>query len=375
MKKILILYAAYGGGHLSAAKSLKNYIDENFKDTQTDLVDCIKYINKSVDKITTGAYKEITKKAPWAWKQVYYKSEKGILSKFSSTTNKFLAYKLYLLFKEYNPDLVISTHPFSTQMTGYLKKHHKINCKLATILTDFAPHQQWLVEKDYGDYFFVSHEKMKNSLIKNYNVPEEKVYATGIPLSVQFFKEFNNEEIYNTFGLDPAKKTILFFGGGEFGLGKERTVTILQVLTKYLDKYQIIAISGKNLKMNTAFKELAQELGNPVGLKIYDYINNVPEAMHISDLVITKPGGLTITESLASHLPILIINPIPGQEIENAEFLEHEGSAIWLKNSDNPEIIIDNLLKSTDTLDKMKKNTEKLARLNSTRDICNILLK
>ena len=375
MKKILILYAAYGGGHLSAAKSLKNYIDENFKDTQTDLVDCIKYINKSVDKITTGAYKEITKKAPWAWKQVYYKSEKGILSKFSSTTNKFLAYKLYQLFKIYNPDLVISTHPFATQMTGYLKKHNKINCKLATILTDFAPHQQWLVGKDYGDYFFVSHEKMREALVKNYNVPEEKVYATGIPLSSQFFKQFDNKEIYNTFGLDPAKKTILFFGGGEFGLGKDRTVTILQVLTKYLDNYQIIAISGKNPKMNTAFKELAQELGNPAGLKIYDYINTVPEAMHISDLVITKPGGLTITESLASHLPILVINPIPGQEVENAEFLEQEGAAIWLRNNDNPELLIDNLLKSTETLDQMKKNTEKLARLDSTKDICNILLK
>lgn len=374
MKKILILYAAYGGGHLSAAKSLKEYIDNNFNGVETNLIDCIEYINKALNKITTGAYKKIAIKAPWAWKHVYYHSEKGALSKISSTTNKLIARKLFSLFKDYNPNLVISTHPFATQMTSYLKRKGKINCKLATILTDFAPHDQWLVGNEFGDYFFVAHDGMKDSLINNFNISYEKIYTTGIPISNKFSLYLNSDEIYKSFELDSSKKTILFFGGGEFGLGKNKTVEILQTLTNYLDTYQIIAVSGKNQKMNAAFKELASELKDSKSFKIYDFINHVPELMSISDLVVTKPGGLTISESLASHLPILIINPIPGQEEENARFLEQSGVAIWLKKNDSPEIIIKNLLNSEYKLSDMKEKTYKLAHANSTKNICEILL-
>ena len=374
MKKILILYAAYGGGHLSAAKSLKEYIDNNFNGVETNLIDCIEYINKALNKITTGAYKKIAIKAPWAWKHVYYHSEKGALSKISSTTNKLIARKLFSLFKDYNPNLVISTHPFATQMTSYLKRKGKINCKLATILTDFAPHDQWLVGNEFGDYFFVAHDGMKDSLINNFNISYEKIYTTGIPISNKFSLYLNSDEIYKSFELDSSKKTILFFGGGEFGLGKNKTVEILQTLTNYLDTYQIIEVSGKNQKMNAAFKELASELKDSKSFKIYDFINHVPELMSISDLVVTKPGGLTISESLASHLPILIINPIPGQEEENARFLEQSGVAIWLKKNDSPEIIIKNLLNSEYKLSDMKEKTYKLAHANSTKNICEILL-
>ena len=374
MKKILILYATYGGGHLSAAKSLKNYIDNNYTDVETNLVDCIKYINKALDKVTTGAYKQMTKKAPWAWKKVYFNSEKGLLGKFSSGTNKLMAKKLFHLFEEYNPDLVISTHPFSTQMTSYLKRKGKVTCNLATVLTDFAPHDQWLVENAYGNYFFVSHDGMNTSLVNDFNIPKEKVFTTGIPISEKFLVSSEKQKIYDIFELDSSKKTILFFGGGEFGLGKNRTIEILKALTNHLDEYQIIAISGRNKKMNHAFKELAAELQNPDSLKIYDFIDKVPEAMKISDLVITKPGGLTISESLASNLPILIINPIPGQEEQNAEFLVQAEVAVWLKKSDNPSEVISNLLNSPEKLKTMSENTKKLARINSTKNICETLL-
>ncbi|MBO5179185.1 MAG: hypothetical protein J6J36_03180 [Clostridia bacterium] len=374
MKKILILYAAYGGGHLSAAKSIKNYIDKNYPDTETELVDCVKYINKSVDKITTGAYKELTKKAPWAWKKVYYKSRKGLLGKFSSATNSFLAHKLLRLYNEYKPNLVISTHPFATQMTGCLKKHDKITCKLATILTDFAPHNQWLIGHEYCDYFFVSHEQMKKALINDYGVFKEKIYVTGIPLSDRFNITYDKNTVCKEFGLNPDKKTILFFGGGEFGLGKDKTIAILKVLVTHLDKYQIIAVSGKNAKMNSAFWNISNELGNPPELKIFDFITNVPEAMSISNLVITKPGGLTTSESLASSLPILVINPIPGQEEENAEFLEQAGAALWLRPTDNIEIVIKNLLNSSEALERMKESCIKLAHTDATKNICEILL-
>src|SRR5699024_10765812 len=107
---------------------------------------------------------------------------------------------------------------------------------------------------------------------------------------------------------------------------------------------------------------------------VFEYTTQVPEFMSISDLVVTKPGGLTTTESLASNLPMIIINPIPGQEEENAEFLEYNGITVWIKKDDDVIEILENLISNSETLNKMKKNTKKLAKLHSTQDICDILL-
>ena len=373
MKKILILYAKYGGGHYSAATAIKNYINNHYENVETNIVDCMEYINRAINKISTDAYKRITTNTPRLWKTVYYKSEKGTLSRISSNTNKFMARKLYYLIKDYSPDLIISTHMFSTQMVSYLKRKNKITCELATVLTDFAPHEQWLVGHQYGNYFFVSNDSMKNALINDFEVDESKVYTTGIPLSEKFSVNFDKKKIYESFGLDNTKKTILFFGGGEYGIGKDYTVSILKSLAKHIDTYQIIAVSGKNKKMNEAFNNVASQLGSPKEIKIFDYITNVPEAMRISNLVVTKPGGLTSSESLASSLPMLIINPIPGQEEENAEFLEKSGVAIWLRPNDDMDLLIGNLLLSPKKLQEMSECTKAIAHINSTEKICNIL--
>lgn len=216
MKKVLIFYAAYGGGHLSATKSIKQYIDENYKNVETEMIDCVKYINKALDKVTTAAYREMAKKAPWAWEKVYYKSERGLLAKVSTTSNKIMAVKMAKLFREVKPDIVISTHPFGSQMTSYLKKKGKTDCKLATVMTDFAPHDQWLIGSEFVDYYFVSNDIMKNLIVKNNNINSDKIHVTGIPISKRFLENYDKEKIMNEFGLSPNKKTILFFGGGEY---------------------------------------------------------------------------------------------------------------------------------------------------------------
>lgn len=373
MKKVLIFYASYGGGHLSAANSIKQCIDENFSDFETNLIDCMLYVNKPINKITTTAYKELAKKFPWAWGEVYSHSQKGPIAHISSTANNLMARKLLKLLKEYTPDIVISTHPFGSQMVSYLKRKALIDCKLATIMTDFAPHEQWLVGKEQVDYFFVSHEKMRQQLI-NDDIPENKVFATGIPLSNRFLMHYNKADIMNSLGLDSNKKVILFFGGGEFGLGREQTLKILKTFISNVKDHQIVAIAGKNKKMKEAFDKLVAEEGSQDIVKVLAYTNQVPELMSISDLVVTKPGGLTTTESLASGLPMVVINPIPGQEEENAEFLEKSGVAVWIKKKDDFDTVISNLLSDEQKLHQMKINTKLLAKKNSTRDICNIIL-
>lgn len=371
--KIIIFYASYGGGHLNAAKSINEYILENYKNVDVELIDCMKYINKTIEKVTTSAYNEMAKKAPWAWGKIYADSQKGPLAHLSSRSNKIMAIKLLKLLREKNADLIISTHPFGSQMCSYLKRKRKINSKIATIMTDFAPHDQWLVGSDFTDYFFVAHDKMKQYLI-NKNIPEEKIFSTGIPISTRFTKEYDKEKLLKEFNLQPGKQTVLFFGGGEYGLGKSKTFNIFENLIQANENMQVIAISGKNPEMKKEFENIIEKHNKSNCVKLLSYTNKVPELMSISDLVVTKPGGLTTSESLASCLPMIIINPIPGQEKENAEFLENHGIAVWIKNSNESKMIFELLLSNKEKLEDMKKNTSILAKPFSTAEICKILL-
>ena len=374
MKKIIIFYASYGGGHLTAAKSIYEYLTTNYQDLDVELIDCMKYVNITIEKITTAAYREMAKKLPWAWGRIYADSQKGPLAHISSRSNKILAIKLLKLLKEKKPDLIISTHPFGSQMCCYLKRKGKIDSKIATIMTDFAPHDQWLVGSDYTDYFFVANEKMKNYLITK-KINENKVFTTGIPISSKFLQKFDKAKILKDFDLKENTKTILFFGGGAFGLGKSKTIEVFECFVKNFNNIQMIAISGKNEKMKNEFKKIVLDNQKQNNIKIFEYTDKVPELMSISDLVVTKPGGLTTSESLASNLPMIIINPIPGQEEDNAKFLEEKGIAIWIKKEDQPYEIINKVLSNPETLEKMKEATKTLAKKYSTRDICNILLK
>ena len=373
--KVLIFYASYGGGHLNAAKSIENCIKNNYKNIDVEMIDCMKYVNKTIEKITTAAYREMAKKMPWAWGRIYSDAQKGPLAHITSRSNKIMAIKLLQLLREKKPDLIISTHPFGSQMCSYLKRKNKITAKIATILTDFAPHDQWLVGHEFTDYFFVAHNKMKEYLISK-NVNKNNIYVTGIPISNRFQKKYNKNEILQEFNLSKEKFTVLFFGGGEFGLGKTRTSQIFEdfVRETKISNIQIIAISGKNPKMKASFEEIVTNNKAKGNVLILEFTNKVPELMNISNIVVTKPGGLTTSESLASHLPMVVINPIPGQEEENAEFLESKGIAVWIKKNDNSEKIIESLLSNKEQLQKMKENTKILAKPNSTDDICNILL-
>ena len=371
INKVLVLYASYGGGHLSAARSINEFIEYNYPNIQTELIDCVKYINKALEAVTTKAYSEMAKKVPNAWGHIYKGADSGPISKISTASNKVMAIKLKKLLEEKNPDLVICTHPFASQMCSYLKRKGKTNVKIATILTDFAIHNQWVVGHEYTDYFFVSHLGMKDDLITE-GVDSHKIYTTGIPLSNKFLLEYDKSQILKSFGLIPGKKTVLFFVGGELGLGKTYTFDIFKSFVKN-DNIQIVALPGKNQKMKTHFENYVEEMGKENSVKVLDYTDKVAQLMSISDLVVTKPGGLTTTESLASGLPIVVINPIPGQEEENAEFLEKSQVAIWIKKDDNVEEILNDLFSNPDKIQKMKINSRLMAKKNSTRDICEIL--
>lgn len=374
MKKVLILYASYGGGHFSAAKNIKEYIDSNYKDVEVILFDFMRYVNKAIDKITVNMYSFINKNIPWMWGEIYYHTQNPLFDKVFTLSNKIISYKIKNLFRKENPDIIISTHFFAGHICSLLKKKGKITAKLANIITDYGedPYNEWIAGHQFIDYIFTSSFEMKNVLI-NKGVSSSKVFDTGIPISPKFLNKYNKTDILKDLDLIENKKTLLFFGGGEMGLGKSKTVKIFDELARNFKNIQIIAIAGKNKELKKVFEKISIENNREDSIKVFGFTNRVSEFMCVSDIVITKPGGLTTTECLVSNLPIIAINPIPGQETENAEFLKKNNCAYWLKKDDNIYEVLDSIINNDEKLKLMKESTFSIAKPNSCKDICRII--
>ena len=372
---ILLFYASYGSGHLSAATAIEQYIRENYPDAKTLKIDCVEYINKSINKISTSAYKSIILKTPMLWGQVYKLLKNDTILDITQFSNRFMAKKIFTLFEDFEPDLVISCHPLGGQITSFLKSHKKTNCKLATVMTDFASHKQWLIGKDYTDYFFVSNIEMKTSLISEGIYPN-KIYVSGIPISPNFYKNYNKENIYKSLNIEKNKKNIIFFGGGSLGLSSSSNIqAILTSLLQSTDEsYQIIIISGKNQKLYNDFQKTINNTYHKSQIKLIDFTTELPELLPITSFVITKPGGLTITECISTNVPIILINPIPGQEKENAQYIADNKMGIWIKTNKPTSEYFQEIFNDTKLIEEIKENQKKYSHINSTKNICDILI-
>ena len=372
---ILLFYASYGSGHLSAATAIEQYIRENYPDAKTLKIDCVEYINKSINKISTSAYKSIILKTPMLWGQVYKLLKNDTILDITQFSNRFMAKKIFTLFEDFEPDLVISCHPLGGQITSFLKSHKKTNCKLATVMTDFASHKQWLIGKDYTDYFFVSNIEMKTSLISEGIYPN-KIYVSGIPISPNFYKNYNKENIYKSLNIEKNKKNIIFFGGGSLGLSSSSNIQaiLISLLQATDESHQIIIISGKNQKLYNDFQKTINNTYHKSQIRLIDFTTELPELLPITSFVITKPGGLTITECISTNVPIILINPIPGQEKENAQYIADNKMGIWIKNNKPTSEYFQEIFNDTKLIEEIKENQKKYSHINSTKNICDILI-
>lgn len=368
--KIVILYASVGGGHFKAAEGVKNYITEHYPKCDVEMVDALKYTSKMWDKIIVESYVNMARYSPKMWGEIYKISEKQYsVANFSNAVQRMLSSKLLKLLEEKCPDSIISTHPFITEMVASLKKRNKISTELNVIITDYASHKFWELKPEYIDRYFVANEEMKFGLTNN-GIDANKIFVTGIPVGPAFLKEYDKSAICKEMGLDENKKTILLFGGGEYGLSNVKA--FLSGVLSVEDDLQVVAIAGKNVKIQNMFKKTASEYDKKV--IVLGYTNKIPELMHIADFVVSKPGGLTTTEILVSNVPFIIINPIPGQEEENARFLLNNGAAARIYSPERSKPFFEQLFKNEARINGMKEMQKLIAKPNSTENIAKLIV-
>ena len=357
----VVIAAAGTGGHINPGIAIANKIME--KEPQSKII----FIGTG-----RGLEKDLVPRAGYELKTV---EAYGINRKINLDNIKRLCKTIKAvgqakkILKEFKPDIVIGTGGYICVSVCMAASQLKIPIILHE--SNAFPGVAVKVMAKKADEILLGFEEAKE------RIPNaRKIVVTGTPTKVNS-NRLSDEQKYNLkheMKLKQDLPVVLFFGGGEFGLGKNYTLKVFETFVKDSADIQIIAISGKNRKMKEAFENIVIENHKEANVQIFEYTNKVPEFMSISNLVVTKPGGLTTSESLASGLPIVVINPIPGQEEENAEYLVNHNTAIWLKKDDNVEEIINNLLSDTSKLEEMSNNAKSISKPNSTNDICKILL-
>lgn len=348
--KVLIFSVSAGGGHGHAAEAIKNYIKLENSNSEIKIIDTLKYINPVIDKVVIGSYLKALKVTPSLYGKLYSYSEGSdpIAVTLASKLIEALTSKLLPLINDFNADILISTHSFTTEMLSVLKIKYNTNIPCMSIITDFYPHSTWL--HPYINAYVVSNNDMIEKMVSE-GIQKETIHTLGIPVNPEFNKKYSREDTLTKLNLSISKFTILIMGGS-LGLGK--ITDIYEQLSKIDNDIQIIIITGKNKKLHLELLKL--EKNSLKETRIIGFTDQVNKYMQCSDILLTKPGGLTITEALICNLPLGIFSPIPGQEEKNAQFLFKSELAINFTDISKCGENIERLLNNHDELNIMAKN-------------------
>lgn len=393
--KILILSATTGGGHMSAAYALKNYITSVDNASEINIIDTIQSISPTLNKAVTGGYVYLATKTPKMYGGMYKIADKDTsLNKAVTLASSQVSKKLLPVIERFSPDVIITTHAFATEIASILKNDGDIDIPIVSIITDFAPHKTYL--NNGVDAYIVSSHEMIEDMVER-GIQREKIYPFGIPVKQEFYEDVPRKEKLEEEGLDPDLQTILIMAGS---FGVTDVLKIYHNIVSSEADFQIILITGRNEKLYETFDRylsktifqnaLIEEYNNEKEhslktvrkprkpkpskpTKLLYYTEEIPKYMHISDIIVTKPGGLTVSEAIAAGLPIAAYKPIPGQEEQNADFLVSKNMAVRLIKGKECTNMITYLLGDNMFLADMRESIKSYAKGNSSENIFNLL--
>ena len=365
-KKVLILSASVGAGHLRAAEALEKEFKRQDAATEIKNIDVLNYTNPLFRRLYGKAYLDMVNKMPEILGWMYdsfdkpWENERRRLALDRLNTLPFIK-----LLKEEKPDIAVCTHFLPAEIISWLKAKEKIACPQAIVVTDFDAHALWLCH--HYEQYFVALDETKVHLEK-LGIPADKITVSGIPIDSIFSEKKDKRAIREKYGLEKDKLTILVSAGG-FGVGKIEHLLI--ALADLQTPSQIIAICGRNEELKTKLEKLAVEKLNneKVTFRPIGFTKEMDEYMSASDLIVGKPGGLTTSEALAKGLIFCIVNPIPGQEERNSDHLLEQGCAIKCNNLPTLAYKIDELAKNAKRFEQMKQNVLNFAKPNSAEAI------
>ncbi|MDD6308311.1 MAG: glycosyltransferase [Clostridia bacterium] len=322
--KVLVLTVSAGQGHNQTAIAISEYLERQGADSR--VLDAYKYANQFLSDSIEKGYLMSTRYLPTVFGKCYRAAEKSENNRHKNTsisrlTNSMVGQKLLSYIEEYKPDVIITTHIFTALHLTYLSPHLGDILTIG-IVTDFTIHPYW--ENTDLDYY-VTASHLLNYQCARKGIPPHKILPFGIPIREKFSQQLSCEEARKQVGIE-NKTTILIMMGS---MGYGNMVKNVQQIDQIDMDFQILCVCGNNARA----KRNIDKLETKHNLKTFGFIDNVAVMMDAADFMITKPGGLTLSEALAKGLPVILINPIPGHEDRNQEFLINNGLAMAVSDT------------------------------------------
>ena len=362
--KGLIFSITAGQGHNQTAKVLSDYL--NASGVECSYMDVFEYINPLLSESVSKLYLMSSKNMPQIYGGGYRMCEKrdaGANHMLPKMTNAFLAKRLLKLVRKEKPDVIICTHVFAALLVTYLTGHIDIQTHTIGIVTDFTIHPYW--EDTNLDYYVTASELLTNQGVKK-GIPEYKFKPFGIPIDPKFSRRKDKKEARKELGLED-KDTVLVMSGS---MGFGNVLEEIKELDRLNLDYQIVTICGNNKKLKSQIDKLEMKKT----IYNYGYVNNVDIFMDAEDCIVTKPGGLTTSEALAKGLPMIMNNPVPGQEDRNVEFLLNAGAAMKVSKTFPIDDAIYNLFINKERRKNLDGSIKSLQKPDSTMDLVNFII-
>jgi len=355
-KKVLILTASFGHGHLAAAKGTKAALEKLYSQKiDVEIVNFIESFNESLNKAIQKFYEKSIKISPAIWRFIYKSSDSTWNAKLFNILNYPLVYGHFRkILKDKKPDLIISTHP----LFDYLLEKFAKTKKFISIITDSSlVHRFWLASG--ADFFIVANADTAKEL-KNFGIKEERIKDLGFPIDYRFFKTYNPKTTLKKLSLNQDKFTILLL---PTGLSLKKNIDLVKKVNENCEHIQLVIVTGEGEE----FRKKLEQLEFQIPVSILGWTDEIPQLMQAAHLIITKAGGATIQECVASKVIPVVCNVIPGQEEGNIKFITHNRlGVIALKT---PELIIEILKLShpkSSQYRKFSKNIKKQPHLNTS---------
>lgn len=365
MKRILILSVGVGGGHNRAAEAIDKWAKKEFAGrVETHWVDVLNHTKKTFRIAYADSYNFLVNYSPKLWGLIYNIMRIKGISKARKITRYFdsRAYpQLISMVTEFKPDICVCTHFMPANVV--LAKIPEM--PVYVVVTDYDCHTMWVNENAAG--YFVANEQVK-FLVERAGYEGSKITVTGIPISPDFLQDFDRGALRKRFGISEGRMGILLMGGG-FG-SRYLTEAVREILSLKKD-FTLITVCGKNRRME---ERLAGKFGSDARLKIVGFTTEIQNYMQACDFIVSKAGGLTVTEAIVSHLPIIVYCPTPGQEEENSTFLLESGVALYASTPLHLRYKVEHLLNHPEKVDKMQSMCKRLVNPFAGRDIVGKLL-
>ena len=353
---VLNLTADYGAGHRRASSALQEALQEISPGIRVLTLNYIWFVHPLLDRVTQSLYVNSVKVAPELYRGFYYVTKSiDPDSVWQSALNSLGHRRLLRLMRSVRPRLVVCTFPTPAGVVGELKRRGLLHVPQVTIITDNAVHTQWV--SPWTDLYMVASDYVKRGLVSR-GIPEERILVTGIPIDKRFRGPWDKAELMRKYGLVPGMPVVLLLGSA-YGMSPDAWETA-GWLGGLGMPCQVLVVAGRDESLRRKCEEVTK--GSKNSVRVFGFVDTMHELMAVSDLAITKAGGLTVSEALAVGVPLVIHRPIPGQEEENTKFLLRHGAAVASKDAERTRELVLELLTNPDKRGKMREAALALGR-------------